>query len=57
VYNLHLPGAGHFSLTDLALVSPRLVRFLEGEPPSWESDDYLRAVNQACLEFFDRYLK
>ena len=57
VYNLHLSGAGHFSLTDLALVSPRLVRFLEGEPPSRESDDYLRAVNQACLEFFDCYLK
>jgi dienelactone hydrolase len=57
VYNLHLPGAGHFSLTDLALVSPLLVRFLEGEPPSRESDDYLRAVNQVCLEFFDRYLK
>jgi dienelactone hydrolase len=57
VYNRHLPGAGHFSLTDLALVSPLLVRFLEGESPRRESNEYLRAVNQACLTFFDSYLK
>lgn len=55
--SLHLPGAGHFSLTDLALASPLLTRLLEGGPPTQGRAGYLRAVNQACLELFDRYLK
>lgn len=55
--SLHLPGAGHFSLTDLALVSPLLTRFLEGGPAKHDREEYLRTVNQACLQFFDRYLK
>ena len=57
VYNLHLPGAGHFSLTDLVLVGPLLVRFLEGEASSQDGSEYLQAVNHACLTFFDRYLQ
>jgi dienelactone hydrolase len=56
-FTLHLPGAGHFSLTDLSLVSPLLVRFLEGGKPAREGAGYLRDVNKACLEFFDQYLK
>ena len=55
--SLHLPGAGHFSLTDLALASPLLTRLLEGRQPTQGRAGYLRAVNQACLELFDRYLK
>lgn len=55
--NLHLPGAGHFSLTDLALASPPLVWFLEGWQADHNSTDYLRQVNQACLDFFNHYLK
>lgn len=55
--SLHLPGAGHFSLTDLALASPLLTRLLEGGQPTQGRAGYLRAVNQACLDFFDRYLK
>jgi len=55
--NLHLPGAGHFSLTDLVLVSPHLVRFLEGEAPNREGVEYLQAVNQACIEFLNHHLK
>lgn len=57
VVNLHLAGAGHFSLTDLVLASPLLTRLLEGGRPNDESKEYLRQINQACLEFFDRYLK
>lgn len=56
-FSLHLPGAGHFSLTDLSLASPLLVQVLEGGKSTRESAEYLRAVNQVCLEFFDRYLK
>jgi pimeloyl-ACP methyl ester carboxylesterase len=55
--NLHLSGAGHFSLTDLTLVSPPLTRLLEGEAAGREGAEYLQAVNQACLTFLDRYLK
>ncbi len=56
-FNLHLSGAGHFSLTDLPLASPSLVRLLEGGNTATDHEAYLQAVNQACLEFFDRYLK
>jgi dienelactone hydrolase len=55
--SLHLPGAGHFSLTDLALVSPLLTRLLEGGQPNPDRVGYLQKVNRACLEFFNRYLK
>lgn len=55
--NLHVSGRGHFSLTDLSLVSPLLVRFLEGGATAREGTEYLRDVNDICLEFFDRYLK
>lgn len=55
-YNLHLPGAGHFTLTDLALASPLLARLLEGEKPSVEPAAYIQRVNQASLAFLNRYL-
>lgn len=55
--SLHLPGTGHFSLTDLALASPRLTRLLEGGRPDADYEAYLRQVNQACLAFFERELK
>lgn len=55
--SLHFSGAGHFSLTDLALVSPRLTRFLEKGLSNDDPESYLRKVNQACLEFLDLYLK
>jgi len=57
VFNLHLPSRGHFSLTDLSLASPLLVRLLEGGKPIQGSEQYLKAMNKACLDFFDRYLK
>ncbi len=56
-YNLHLAGAGHFSLTDLALASPLLVRMLEGKQPERSSVEYLQELNRVSLEFFNRYLK
>jgi pimeloyl-ACP methyl ester carboxylesterase len=56
-FNLHIPGAGHFSLTDLALSSPLLVRLLEGEQSTRDGAAYLQDVNRACLEYFNLYLK
>lgn len=55
--SLHLPGAGHFSLTDLALISPLLTRLLEGATPTRNGMEYLKDVNQACLDFFNQTLK
>jgi pimeloyl-ACP methyl ester carboxylesterase len=55
--SLYLPGAGHFSLSDLSLASPLLVRILEGSGTTRQNLEYLQDVNQACLEFFNRYLK
>lgn len=55
--NLHLSGAGHFSLTDLPLASPLLVRLLEGGEGTRDSAEYLKDLNRACLAFFDRHLK
>lgn len=57
VSSLYLPGRGHFSLTDLPLASPLLVKMLEDGKPLQSSEEYLRIMNQACLDFFDRYLK
>lgn len=56
VFNLHLNGAGHYSLTDLALASPMLTNMLEGRQSNQDRQKYLREVNRACLEFFDHYL-
>ena len=57
VANLYLPGRGHFSMTDLSLASPLLVRLLEGGKPTQGSEEYLIALNKVCLDFLDRYLK
>lgn len=57
VSNLYLPGRGHFSMTDLSFASPLIVKLLEGGQAVQGSKEYLKAINQACLDFFDRYLK
>jgi dienelactone hydrolase len=54
--NLHLPGGGHFALTDLSLASPLLTRVLEGGQAVHDRRAYLQEVNRACLEFFERTL-
>lgn len=55
--SLHFPGAGHFSLTDLSIVSPLLTTVLESGQPNHDRAGYLQAVNQACLDFLDLHLK
>jgi pimeloyl-ACP methyl ester carboxylesterase len=57
ISNLYLPGAGHFSLTDLSLASPFFTKILEGGSTSVAYRTYLRTVNDAVLQFFNRYLK
>jgi dienelactone hydrolase len=57
VFNLHLIGGGHFSLTDLSLSSPFLTRILEGGESPMDNEEYIINVNKICLDFFNRYLK
>jgi len=56
-YNVYMRGAGHLSLTDLALTSPFLTRILNGQKASIDTEYCLAAINQIALEFFDCYLK
>ena len=57
IQNLYLPGAGHFSLTDLSLASPFITSILEGGKPSVAPKAYLQQVNQAVLSFVEDHLK
>ena len=55
--NVHISGAGHLDLTDLALTSPILTRILNGQKSSRDSRDSLTVINHVSLNFFDAYLK
>jgi dienelactone hydrolase len=56
-YNVHMRGAGHLSLTDLALTSPLLTRILNGRKASIDTEYCLTTIGRLALEFFDCYLK
>lgn len=57
VYNVYLQGAGHLTLTDLALTSPALTRILNGQSTTIDTEYCLKTINQIALEFFNYYLK
>lgn len=60
-FNIHISGVGHFTLTDLALLSPLLTRMLDtmasGQKPTTGAEECLKTINKVSLEFFDCYLK
>ena len=56
-YNAYIKGAGHFTLTDLALRSPLLAGILNGRAATTETEYCLKTINQLALDFFDSYLK
>ncbi len=56
-YNVHMRGAWHLSLTDLALTSPLLTRILNGRKASIDTEYCLTTIGRLALEFFDCYLK
>lgn len=56
-YNVHMRGAGHLSLTDLALTSPLLTRILNGRKAVTDAEYCLTTIGRLALEFFDCYLK
>jgi dienelactone hydrolase len=57
VFNVHISGVGHFSLTDLALASPLLTRIFNGQKSTTDPRYCLRTINKICLGFFNCYLK
>ena len=56
-FNAYIKGAGHFTLTDLALRSPLIARILNGRAATTETEYCLKTVNRLALDFFDCYLK
>ena len=56
-YNVHMRGAGHLSLTDLALTSPLLTRILNGRKAGIDTHYCLTTISRLALDFFDCYLK
>jgi pimeloyl-ACP methyl ester carboxylesterase len=57
VFNLHIDGTGHFSLTDLSLTSPLMTRMLNGFPATRHSKEVLKIINEESLAFLDLHLK
>ncbi|HEX2978763.1 MAG TPA: hypothetical protein VHO48_00735 [Anaerolineaceae bacterium] len=56
-FNIYIRGAGHLTLTDLALVSPFLTRLFNGQESEADTTYCLQTINKLTLEFFDSYLK
>ena len=56
-FNIHIKGAGHLTLCDLALESPYLTRKLNGQKSTTDTKYCLKTINMVCLEFFNCYLK
>ncbi len=56
-FNVYIKGAGHLTLTDLALASPFLTKLLNRQKSTTDTRYCLITINKLCLEFFDCYLK
>lgn len=56
-FNVYITGAGHLTLTDLALTSPILTRLLNQQQSPIDAHHSLKTINRVCLKFFDSYLK
>jgi hypothetical protein len=56
-FNVHISGAGHLDLTDLALTSPVLTGILNQRASTIDPRTCLKIINKICLEFFDSTLK
>lgn len=57
-FNVYFNGIGHLALTDFALTSPILTKFLDGNDVGIETtSENLKKINEVCLAFFNRFLK
>ncbi len=54
---VYIRGAGHLTLTDLALTSPVLTRLINGFQATVDTEYCLQTINNVCLAFFDCHLK
>lgn len=57
VHNAYIQGAGHFSITDLALTSPILTKMLNGIATTATAQQCLTQINTQCLAFLNLYLR
>ena len=57
IFNIHIRGVGHLSLTDLSLDSPILTNLVNGHKSTTDTEYCLKTLNRLCLEFFNCYLK
>jgi Predicted dienelactone hydrolase len=57
ICNVHLSGAGHFSLTDLSLSSPFLTFVFDGFKTNDAPRETLKKINRICLSFLDEHMK
>lgn len=57
IFNEHIVGIGHLSLTDFSLTSPILTRFIDRQPSTIPPQEALQLINEMCLEFFNEHLK
>ncbi len=57
VFNVHIQGVGHLSLTDFSLTSPILTRFIDRQESTIPPEEALQRINKLCLDFFNTYLK
>ncbi len=57
-FSIYFSGIGHLALTDFALTSPILTKFLDGNNVGIEkTSKNLKAINEVCLAFFNSFLK
>jgi len=57
IYNTHINGAKHLSLTDLSLFSPMIANILQGGKAEINPTHCLEIMNGIILNFFNYYLK
>lgn len=56
-FHAYIQGVGHLTLTDLALTSPLLTRFLNQQKSETNTEYSLKTINRLALGFFNYYLK
>lgn len=57
VESIYIDGTTHLGLTDLSLLSPMLVKTIDGKAPRKEPRQCLKEINEASLDFLERYVK
>lgn len=57
IYNVHITGVGHLTLTDFGITSPILTQMMNGFKSTKDTRLCLEIINELSISFFDFYLK